>query len=270
MRRVAALAVLLLAGCAGAEARSIPAAPPPLASLPTTDASNGPLPLTPLTPTDANRISPDQRAAIAALAAVASPLFPSGANAHGHNHGGPDSEAPLGAADQSVFDRQWAAATAAAATLDTPEEAAAAGYVVASTVAPGVGVHWVKWSLIDKPFDPAAPSMLLFDVRNGSAVLAGFSYWLHSTDAPAGFAGDNDHWHQHSGLCIVNGWVDREEVPGPSQCAGSYFGGSDLWMLHAWVVPGYPNRWGAFADTNPLLCPPVTASADISRCPSAP
>ena len=34
------------------------------------------------------------------------------------------------------------------------QEAAAAGYVVASTVAPGVGVHWVKWSLIDEPFDP--------------------------------------------------------------------------------------------------------------------
>lgn len=159
---------------------------------------------------------------------------------------------------------------AAAQQLDTIGKANAAGYVVASTNAAGVGVHFVKWSLIDKPFDPTTPSMLLFDLRHDPPVLVGFSYWVHSTDAPAGFAGDNDHWHQHSGLCIVNGWVDRENVEGPSLCAGAYFGGSDLWMLHAWVVPGYENRWGEFADTNPLLCPPVASTADIAQCPAAP
>ena len=50
----------------------------------------------------------------------------------------------------------------------------------------------MKWSLIDKPFDPTAPSMLLFDLRRDPPVLVGFSYWVHSTDAPAGFAGDPD------------------------------------------------------------------------------
>ena len=162
-------------------------------------------------------------------------------------------------AEQDELDRQWETAVAAAARLDTAAKANAAGYFIASTNAPGVGVHFVNWELIDKPFDPAAPSMLLFDMSGADPVLAGFSYWLRSDVPPAGFAGANDHWHQHSGLCIVNGWVDREEVEGPSLCGGSYLGGRDLWMLHAWVAPGFANRWGDFVDTNPLLCPPVAA-----------
>ncbi len=125
----------------------------------------------------------------------------------------------------------------------------------------------MNWKLIDKPFDPAAPSMLLFDMRGTDPVLVGFSYWLRADLPPTGFAGANDHWHQHSGLCIVNGWVDREEVEGPNLCAGSYLGGRDLWMLHAWVAPGFANRWGDFADTNPLLCPPVASTPDIARLP---
>jgi hypothetical protein len=268
VRLAVALLVVVLTACAGAEAKgSIPEAPPAVAA-PSSTVPAGPLPLAPLTPTDPGRIPAEQTAAVDALAAISSPLFPT--NGHGHNHGGPATQAALGAADQATFDRQWAQAVAAAQQLDTVAKANAAGYVVASTNAAGVGVHFVKWSLIDRPFDPTAPSMLLFDLRRDPPVLVGFSYWVHSTDAPAGFAGDNDHWHQHSGLCIVNGWVDRENVAGPSLCAGAYLGGSDLWMLHAWVVPGYANRWGEFADTNPLLCPPVASTADIAQCPAAP
>jgi len=268
VRLAVALLAVVLTACAGAEAKgSIPDAPPALAAT-TSTLETGPLPLAPLTPTDPNRIAPEERAAIDALAAISSPLFPT--NGHGHTHGAPATQATLDATDQPTFDRQWAQAVAAAEQLDTVAKANAAGYVVASTNAAGVGVHFVKWSLVDKPFDPATPSMLLFDLRRDPPVLVGFSYWVHSTGVPAGFAGDNDHWHQHSGLCIVNGWVDRENVAGPSLCAGAYLGGSDLWMLHAWVVPGYQNRWGEFADTNPLLCPPVASTADIAQCPSAP
>ena len=68
----------------------------------------------------------------------------------------------------------------------------------------------------------------------------------------------------------MNGWVDRENVEGRVSACRRALGGSDLWMLHAWVVPGYENRWGEFADTNPLLCPPVASTADIAQCPAAP
>ena len=48
----------------------------------------------------------------------------------------------------------------------------------------------------------------------------------------------------------------EEGVGDPSACEGSWVGGDDLWMLHAWVVPGYDNPAGVFAATNRKLCPP--------------
>ena len=133
----------------------------------------------------------------------------------------------------------------------------------------GVGVHWVNWTLIDQPFDPARPSMLLFDERSGREDLVGFSYWLRADTAPDAFAGTNDVWHQHTNLCVVNGWIDREMSESPAACVGHYLAGSDLWMVHAWVVPDRPNRWGDFAVLNPTLCPPSTGTPDIARCPTS-
>jgi hypothetical protein len=109
--------------------------------------------------------------------------------------------------------------------------------------------------------------MLLFDERRQPAVLVGYSYWLQSATPPVGFAGSNDEWHQHTGYCVVNGYVDREEAPSAAQCAGTYLAGGDLWMLHAWVVPAYPDRLGKFAVYNPSLCPSRIGTPDISRCP---
>ncbi len=262
---LAGLAVWVSA-CTNADAEgAIPTVPAPSTS--TTSPSSAVPTLSPFTPTDPSRLPASEAAAIDALAAVASPLFPPGGHAHGHGVTGAVDSHALTSAQQSEFDRQWQAAVAAVPALDTVEEATAAGYTQASLTAPGVGVHWVKWSLIDRPFDPAAPAMLLFDTRSDPPALAGFSYWLRADREPAGFAGPNDAWHRHSGLCVANGWVDREDVAGSSECAGSFFGGRDLWMLHAWVVPEWENRWGEFATTNPLLCPPMAGTPDLSRCP---
>jgi hypothetical protein len=258
---------LWVSACANADAKgAIPTVPPPSVSTTSVPVVRS---LSPLTPTDPARLPPAERTAVEALAAVASPLFPPAGQAHGHGGTGEADSHPLSGAQQAEFDQQWQTAEAAVPALDTVEEATAAGYTLASFTAPGVGVHWVKWSLIDRPFDPAAPSMLLFDPRSDPPALAGFSYWLRADELPAGFAGPNDTWHQHPGICVVNGWVDREDVSGPGECAGSYFGGRDLWMLHAWVVPEWENRWGEFATTNPLLCPPAATTPDLSRCPDA-
>ena len=41
----------------------------------------------------------------------------------------------------------------------------------------------------------------------------------------------------------------------PEECPGQdWFNGEDLWMLHAWVVPGVENEYGIFHNVNPLLC----------------
>jgi len=227
--------------------------------------------LGPLTPRDPERIPPDQQAAIAALAAAVSresPESPADHGGHdGHTASGPASTVASSPADQRAFEAEWSAAVAAVPTIDTPAEATEAGYTRAAVQGSGVGVHWVNWELIDAPFDPTRPSMLLFDERDGRERLVGFSYWLRS-EAPEGFAGPNDVWHQHTNLCIVNGWIDRERAATPADCAGHFLAGSDLWMLHAWVVPGYDNPWGPFATLHPGLCPgPGEAVADIARCP---
>ena len=213
---LAAGAILVLSACAGADARgTIPTNEPSIDSLlvaPTSVLTNAAPTLAPLTPTDPSQLPASEAAAIDALAAVASQVFPPAGDAHGHGATGHADSHALTAAQQSEFDRQWQTAVAAVPTLDSVEEAAAAGYTQASFTAPGVGVHWVKWSLVDRPFDPAAPSMLLFDPRSDPPALAGFSYWLRADNEPAGFAGPNDTWHRHSGLCVANGWVDREDV----------------------------------------------------------
>ena len=61
----------------------------------------------------------------------------------------------------------------------------------------GVGTHWIKWSLVGRPFDPAAPSMLLFDGMPGRPIrLVGFSYWVESA--------------REVGAQVVSRWVDVE------------------------------------------------------------
>jgi hypothetical protein len=191
-----------------------------------------------------------------------------GGDAHGDDGGhlfGPVDESALDPSDEERFSGQWARAVRGTGALDTTEKATAAGYVPSSTPAPGVGVHWVNWELISRPFDPARPSMLLFATVRGVDRLVGFSYWVQSGRVPEGFAGPNDVWHTHSGLCVVNGWVEREAVTDAAECPGSWLAGGDLWMLHAWTVADFPNRWGRFAPTNPTLCP-TGRVPDLASC----
>jgi len=185
----------------------------------------------------------------------------------GHSHSDSIAAVTLDSVDAPVFTSEWAAAQAAIASRDTQAEAAALGYIRATAPSGGIGTHWVLWPQIAKPFDPATPSMLLFDERRDPAVLVGYSYALQSPTLPEGFAGPNDHWHQHRGLCVDKGWVVREQAAGPEACNGTYIAGGDFWMLHAWVVPGWENRKGEFAPFNPKLCPPNVGTPDVNRCP---
>jgi hypothetical protein len=209
-------------------------------------------------------LSAGQEEAIVALGATGAGV-PVSNQDHAHTDVIP--EVPLSSADEPVFELQWKAAQSAIASHDTEEKATALGYVRATAPSGGIGTHWVLWSQIAKPFDPTTPSMLLFDERRSPAVLVGFSYAVQSPTVPVGFAGPNDHWHQHRGLCVVGGWVEREQAPGPDACGGTYIAGGDFWMLHAWVVPGWDNRKGDFAPFNPKLCPPVSGTPDVNRCP---
>lgn len=259
------LVVIIGASCGSAPARvqSVPSVTAPLAQTAVIDSRPGAAP----------RLAPEEQAAVARLAAASGPLS---GDEHGdhHDHGAfaPEPAEPLTTAEHDTLAVQWAQAEAAAARLSTPDAAAAAGYVQASSQLPGVGTHWVKWSMIDQPFDPATPSMILFDQSPLRPTrLAGLSYWVRSADAPDGFASINDHWHRHFGLCFVNGWLAREGVASADLCPGQWLNGGDLWMLHAWVVPGAANRFGPFAPRNPALCPPSWQQLpDLLKCPDTP
>jgi hypothetical protein len=155
-------------------------------------------------------------------------------------------------------------ATTASCHLLSITDAESAGYYLGSPYVEGVGTHWINWAYVDRPFDPARPSMLLFKTSGAVTQLAGFSYWVRSAAEPEGFTGPTDHWHRHSGLCFVAGqWAGEGLVR--AECKGVWLNGRDLWMLHAWIVPDHENPAGVFAPLSRELCRPHIP--DIAACP---
>ena len=54
-------------------------------------------------------------------------------------------------------------------------------------------------------FDPSNPLSLIYDGIRPTSQMVGLMYYTMSNKAPEGFAGPNDHWHRHSGVCLGNG-----------------------------------------------------------------
>jgi hypothetical protein len=186
----------------------------------------------------------------------------------GHGRAGPAPAIDVHGITKSALAREVRAAARVACQFRTTNDAVRAGYVRSSTYTEGVGTHWTNWRLVDKPFDPTRPSMLLYGPRHGESHVVGFSYWVRTSElaGPDGFAGPDDHWHRHYGLCFDRaGLLQTEDVKSPRRCDGLYLNGSDIWMLHAWIVPGGANPWGMFAPLNPQLC--SRSVPDILRCP---
>jgi hypothetical protein len=131
-------------------------------------------------------------------------------------------------------------------------DAEAAGYRMVTPYVPLIGAHYIKFSLMDGSFDIETPEMLLYDGTAPDSGIVGLSYYVISrSGSPDGFAGPNDHWHQHIGLCI-NGdlVVVGAEDTTDEECAargGTKVDGSDGWMVHAWVVPGWESPQGVFS-----------------------
>ena len=127
---------------------------------------------------------------------------------------------------------QIAAAKKAAADLDTPEKARAAGYRPRFGDVPLQGEHWTNPMLVLKgTFDIDHPPMLMFAPINGEQKLLGvaYAYAVRTGEAtPDGFDGAA-MWHEHPALALP---------------------GSRLVMTHVWFVDS-PN--GVFAHDNPTL-----------------
>jgi len=189
---------------------------------------------------------------------------------------------PLSAADQAALNKQLAQAAAAVTKYPTVKDALAAGYMESTPYVPCIGAHYTNVGLA-RSFDPSTPAELLYDGTQPDSKIVGLSYLVfHHASPPPGFAGSNDLWHQHNangGLCLRGGFVIGSEATSRKECAA--LGGrktllTDVWMLHAWIVPGFSCTWGVFSGECPKLGGKLCGNAaeapdpkDTSQCSAA-
>jgi hypothetical protein len=181
---------------------------------------------------------------------------------------------PLTAAEQSALNAQMAAAKTVAREFPTVKEATAAGYSMSTVYVPCIGAHYTNIGFVGN-FDPAHPSELLYAGTSPDSKIVGLSYLVyHPSGAPPGFAGPNDRWHQHNangGLCLRGTVVIAGEESTRQQCAA--MGGrktllTDIWMVHAWIVPGVACDWGVFSGECPELGGTLGGTASSGPHPS--
>ncbi|MGQ0825548.1 MAG: hypothetical protein ACT4OX_11090 [Actinomycetota bacterium] len=157
------------------------------------------------------------------------------------------------------LEQEMIAARTVVDQFPTVAAAEAGGYNRSTPYVPCIGAHYTNIARV-ATFDPAAPSELLYDGTEADSRLVGLSYLVFSgDDPPAGFAGENDPWHQHNfngGLCFAGTTVIGGEDTTEAECEAR--GGvkrelEGIWMMHAWVVPGFECSWGVFAGECPEL-----------------
>jgi hypothetical protein len=179
---------------------------------------------------------------------------------------------PLDRATRALLAQQLVAARAVALQYPTVADATGRGYhLVGGGFGPGSGAHYIGG--FAPGFDPAHPLALIYDGISPTSRIVGLMYYSMSDQAPDGFAGPNDHWHRHSGVCTA-GSGDVLFPPDSSvtadQCAkaGGFYMKITGWMVHAWVVPGWESPAGVFSHENPdLRCADGTFHTDtIGRC----
>jgi hypothetical protein len=197
-----------------------------------------------------------------------------------HQHGNADEHAELQpdvALDNATRDQvaaQLVAARDAALRYPTVADATNAGFIIAGGFAPLVGAHYVGIAgSASGAFDPAKPPTLIYDGTNPDSRIVGLMYLSSggAAAAPEGFAGPNDHWHRHSGVCVKFA-AGKIQVPFPADAditkamcdaKGGNFMARTQWMVHAWVVPGWESPAGVFSHDNPdLVCADGTSNTD--------
>jgi hypothetical protein len=216
---------------------AVPAAATPssVAELPASDA-----PSAPVSPADAEGL------------VLAGEITGNSSGLHDHGHGSavvPDQ--PLDDETRAVLGEQLETARATALAYPTVADAVRAGYLEVTPFVPLIGAHYLNPLKVDTTFDPAQPEMLLYDGTRPDSKIVGLSYFVSSPGGePSGFAGPNDHWHQHIGLCIRGHRVVGGEKLTREQClarGGNKVALRDIWMVHVWVVPGWESPQGVFS-----------------------
>jgi plastocyanin len=166
--------------------------------------------------------------------------------------------------------------------LGDVDGACAAGYHVSSTQNPNMGIHMVHAGYsADGTFDPSHPEMVLAARKGGwratrSQVgtcvdghfegpdgydLVGAVFQIPMTPAhPDAFAGPLDNWHIHFNTCGLAEAENQRGLTGPAACeadGGIFLKVIPVWMMHAYVVPGFDSQSGVFAMWNTSIWPKV-------------
>ncbi len=246
------LVSIAIAGCGGSGGK--PATAPPTTAKQTVKTVAAKSPCEQAAPTPA---SPGE----VGTGAGGSAAVTSAADVAAEEHGGRGKvpQLPLTAAEQAELAVQLAQAKRVVTEYPTVKDALAAGYAMSTVYVPCIGAHYTNIAFASH-FDPAHPSELLYAGTTPDAKIVGLSYLVwHHGGQPDGFAGPNDRWHQHNangGLCLRGGVVVAGEESTRAQCAA--LGGTktlltDVWMVHAWVVPGVSCDWGTFSGECPEL-----------------
>jgi hypothetical protein len=179
---------------------------------------------------------------------------------------------PLDHATHAQLAKQLVAARAVAMQYPTVAAAMAGGYhLVGGGFGPGSGAHYIGG--FSMRFDPSHPLALIYDGISPTSEMVGLMYYAMGYSPPEGFAGPNDHWHRHSGVCTGRGGdvlFPPDSNVTAVQCtkAHGFFMPVTGYMVHAWVVPGWESPKGVFSHENPdLPCADGTFHTDkIGRC----
>jgi hypothetical protein len=185
---------------------------------------------------------------------------------------------PLTPDQQTQLAFQLVVARAAALKYPTVADATKAGMILAGGFAPGSGAHYLNFRdalgdiNADGTVNAAHPSSYIYDGTNPDSRIIGLMYTAIDTPTPPqGFAGLNDHWHRHSNVCVKYGGgmlqvpfpADRDVTQAQCAAVGGRFMKQTVWMVHAWVVPGWESPQGVFSHDNPdVKCADGTTHTD--------
>jgi hypothetical protein len=132
----------------------------------------------------------------------------------------------------------------------------APGFIQSVQFVPGLGTHDLIADVSLSGFNPERPMFFQYDGNGDDARLAGLSWFVQQpegvTAPPEGFPGGNDMWHTHATLCYrngVGGVVVGSEIS-DEECirrGGHNEGLPRVWMIHAWIMPGYENTYDVFS-----------------------
>lgn len=190
--------------------------------------------------------------------------------------GGPNA-VPVDQVTRDALAAQLVGAREAVLRTPTVADALAAGFLPAGEFTPGAGAHFMNGAHMVGDFDPGQPNALIADGDSPTSRIVGAMYTsLGDAAPPDGFAGPYDEWHQHANVCFKP-VGDVIEVPFPADrditqemCdgVGGQFMETTVWMVHAWVVPGWDSPQGVFShDHAQLVCRTGTTVDDRGFCP---